>query len=196
VSTSTGLLHPLRLRVRRFQFIVGLGFLALVLGSVLSVALTLRLGVRVQALPFWFLRFLIAMVLENLWVLVLLPVLCHGAARIVELRPLSTALGATLTGQLFVLALDFVRGGVGLWLEDGGLALGMKLVAVAAGVGLSHQAIARGRAAADLRQQRARQQAASRQGEYEAFLREAERDGERLAGRETSASQEPKAPAA
>ncbi|HSP80044.1 MAG TPA: hypothetical protein VLQ93_16055, partial [Myxococcaceae bacterium] len=93
MSTSTGFLSPLRARVRRLQFTVGLGFLALVVGSMLSVALTLRLSVRVQALPFWFLRFVIAVVLENLWVLVLLPVLCYGAARAIALRPLSTALG-------------------------------------------------------------------------------------------------------
>ena len=51
MSSKTSVLQPLRVRVRRFQFIVGLGFLALMGGSVLSVALSVRLATRVQALP-------------------------------------------------------------------------------------------------------------------------------------------------
>jgi signal transduction histidine kinase len=196
VSTSAGLLSPLRARIRRFLFNTGLGFLALVSGSLLGVALTLRLSVRVQALPFWFLRFVIAVVLENLWVLVLLPVLCYGAARVIELRPLSTALGAALFGELFVLSLDFVRDGAGPWLEDGGLSLGAELGALAVGVALSHRAVTRGRAEAHQRQSLAQAKAASRKDEYDAFLREAERAGERIARREPAESQEPGNPAA
>jgi hypothetical protein len=185
VSTSRkALLEPLRVRVRRFQLIVGLGFLALVLGSMLSVALTLRLSVRVQALPFDFLRLLIAVALENLWVLGVLPVLCYGAARILELRPLPTALGAALSGQAFLFALEFVRDGVDGLLGHGWLATLLELGAFAAGVVLSHRTVLRAREAVRLGQERALQQAAARKQEYAEFLRQAEQAGERAAQRE------------
>jgi hypothetical protein len=36
--------------------------------------------------------------LQNLWVLAVLPLLCCGAARIIKLKPLSTAIGGALSG--------------------------------------------------------------------------------------------------
>jgi hypothetical protein len=179
---------------------VGLGLLSLVLGSTLSVALTLRLSVRVQALPFSGLRLLLGVALESLWVLVVLPLLCYGAARILELRPLPTALGTVLAGQSFLLLLEFARDGLGGLLEGSWLAKGLTLGALAGGVVLSRRAIERGREAARGREEAARAQAASRQDEYAEFLREAERAGEKLAQREAEraaeSKEEPKAPAA
>lgn len=182
-SKSPGILEPLRVRIRRFQFILGLGFLALVVGSVLSVSLSVRLLVRVQALEAEALRLLIVLVLENLWVLGVLPLVCYGAARILELRPLSTSLGAALSGEFFVLALDFVREGLdGLW--QGAVASSLRLAAFATGVFLSYRAVARGRAAAEEGAARARAKAEARKGEYLEFLREAERGAEKSAQRE------------
>jgi hypothetical protein len=184
VSTSKTVLEPLRVRIRRLQFIVGLGFLALVIGSVLSVGLTLRLIGRVEALPFELLRILIALAVEKLWVLAVLPLLCYGAARAIELRPWSTALGAAFTGQLFVLALDFVRDGVDGWVERGWVLTLMEWAVFAVGVVLSQRALVRGRAQAGKQAEQVQQQASARQDEYAEFLREAERAGEKSAQRE------------
>ena len=179
MTASKALLDPLRIRIRRFQFTVGLGFLALILGSVLSVALAQRLMGRVQALPFDGLRFAIGLGVQKLWVLAVLPALCYGAARVIELRPLSTALGAALSGQLFVLALEFIQDGVDGWVERGWWVTGLEWAVFAAGVVLSHRAVARGRAAAQKQQAQAQQRASVRKDEYAEFLREAERTSDK-----------------
>ncbi|WP_199242935.1 hypothetical protein [Vitiosangium sp. GDMCC 1.1324] len=195
-TPKKSVLEPLRVQVRRAQFIVGLGFLALVLGSVVSSALGVRLLVRLEALPFEFLRFAIALVLENLWALAVLPLLCYGAARIIELRPWPTALGAAFTGQAFLLALDFVRDGVDGYLERGWLLVLLDWAAFAVSVVLSQRAVVQGRAAAGQQVAQAQQQAATRQDEYAEFLREAERAGEKSAQREAAKSGGEAAPAA
>jgi hypothetical protein len=182
-SKKPKVLDSLRVRVRRLQFIVGLGFLSLVLGSVLTVSLTLRLSERVQALQVESLRTLIAIVLENLWLLAVLPLMAYGAARILELKPLSTAVGAASSGQLFVLALSFVRDGFeGLW--AGGFYTALRVLAFAGGVVLTHQAVRRARAAAAQGAAKAQVQAEARKAEYMQFLQEAEKGAEKTAQRE------------
>ncbi|WP_395842645.1 hypothetical protein [Archangium violaceum] len=187
-------LEPLRVRVRRLQFTAGLGFLSLVLGSILSAALTVRLVGRIEALPLVALRFGVALVLQNLWLLVVLPLLCYGAARVIELRPWPTALGAAFTGQFFILALEFVQDGVDGWLERGWLFTALQWGAFAGGVVLSQRAVVWGRAAAGKQAQQAQQQADARKDEYAEFLREAERAGEKSAQREASKSGEQAVP--
>jgi hypothetical protein len=182
-SKKPKVLDSLRVRIRRLQFIVGLGFLSLVLGSVLTVSLTLRLSERVQALQVDSLRALIAIVLENLWVLAVLPAMAYGAARILELKPLSTSLGAAISGQFFVLALSFVRDGFeGLWV--GGFYSALRGIAFGSGVFLTHWAVTRARAVADQGAAKAQVQAESRKAEYMQFLQEAERGAEKTAQRE------------
>jgi hypothetical protein len=182
-SQSPKALDSLRVRIRRLQFIVGLGFFSLVLGSVLTVNLTVRLSERVQALESDSLRLLIAVLLEHMWIIAVLPVLCYGAARILELKPLTTAVGAALSGEIFVVALYFVRDGTdGLW--AGWFYTALRLIAVTAGVLLSYRAVTRGRAAAAQSASRAQAQAEARKAEYVEFLREAERGAEKSAQRE------------
>ncbi|WP_208723117.1 hypothetical protein [Corallococcus llansteffanensis] len=183
MSSKPGVLEPLRVRVRRFQFIVGLGFLSLVLGAMLSVSLAMRLHEQVGALPSDLLRLGVAVVLENLWVLAVLPVLCYGASRVVALRPWNTALGAAATGGLFVLALNFVRdGSEGLTTWNLGSVL--RLVAFAGGILLSARAIRSGRAAAERGSTAAQVKAEARKSEYDEFLKAAEADGARMEQRE------------
>ncbi|WNG28719.1 hypothetical protein F0U62_35515 [Cystobacter fuscus] len=191
MSSSKAFLEPLRVRIRRFQFTVGLGFLALILGSIVSVALSQRLIGRVQALPFGYVRFAIGLGVQNLWVLVVLPLLCYGAARILELRPLSTSLGAALTGELFLIALQFVQDGIDGWVERGWVLLSMEAAVFALGVWLTHRALQRGRHDAAQQAQQAQQRAASRKDEYAEFLREAERAGERSAQRDAQKTEVP-----
>ncbi|AKQ64860.1 hypothetical protein A176_001772 [Myxococcus hansupus] len=187
MSSKTSVLEPLRVRVRRFQFIMGLGFIALVVGSILSVALTLRLSVRIQAVPVGVLRLTLAVLLENLWVLGVLPLMCYGAARVMELRPWTTGGGAAVAGSLFVHALGFVQNGVnGLWL--GGLGSFLSLAAFAGGVVLSARAVAMGRAAAAAQTVKSQAKAQERKSEYDEFLLAAEQGAARLEQREAQAS--------
>ncbi|WP_241759185.1 hypothetical protein [Pyxidicoccus parkwayensis] len=187
MSSKTSVLEPLRVRIRRFQFIVGLGFISLVVGSVLSVSLTLRLSVRVQALPLGGMRLLMAVLLENLWVLVVLPGLCYAAARVMELKPWSTGGGGAASGAAFVLALNYVQSGTeGLWL--GGLGSVLNVVAFGVGVVLSARAVMMGRAAASQQVNKAQAKAQERKSEYDEFLRAAEEGGARLEQREAAVS--------
>ncbi|MCP3099965.1 hypothetical protein LZ198_13905 [Myxococcus sp. K15C18031901] len=187
MSPKTSALEPLRVRIRRFQFIVGLGFLALIGGSILSVSLTLRLSQRIQSLPFGALKTLMAVVLENLWVLVVLPVLCYGAARVMELKPWNTAAGSAVSGAGFVLALGFVQGGVdSLWF--GGLGSVLNVLAFGVGVVICARAVMMGRAAAEMQSQKAQNKSEDRRSEYDEFLRAAEQGGARLEQREAAAA--------
>ncbi|RKG83541.1 hypothetical protein D7W82_24960 [Corallococcus sp. CA049B] len=194
MSSKPGVLEPLRVRVRRFQFIVGLGFLSLVVGAMLSVSLVLRLHARVSALPSDFLRIPVAVVLENLWVLAVLPTLCYGAARIVALRPWPTAVGAALSGGVFVIALNFVRDGFEGLTTGWSFASALRVVAFVAGILLSARAIRAGRAAAEKGSAEAEAKAAARKSEYDEFLKAAEAGGAKLEQREGGAAAE--APAA
>ncbi|HYH99535.1 hypothetical protein [Hyalangium sp.] len=182
MSSKLGILDPVRVRIRRFQFVVGLGFLSQVIGAVLSVALAYRLAERIQDLPDG-LKLLVGIPLQNLWAIAVLPLLCYGAARIIELKPLSTAVGGVASGLVFVLVLNFAWGGLeGLW---PGLAAGsLQISALAAGVLLSYRAVLKGRAAAAQGALKAQAQAESRKVEYQEFLREAERGAEKTAQRE------------
>jgi hypothetical protein len=186
VSSKAGVLEPLRVRIRRFQFIVGLGFLSLVMGSILSVSLTMRLQARVQSLPLGLMRMVMAVALENLWVLAVLPVLCYGAARVLDLRPWKTAVGAAVSGAVFIVALDFVRDGAdGLW--SGGLPSVLRLVSFVAGIALTGRAVMMGRADASVVAKKVEAKAEARKSEYDEFLKAAEQAGARLEQREGAA---------
>ncbi|WP_233612178.1 hypothetical protein [Corallococcus sp. AB045] len=190
MSSKPSALEPLRVRVRRFQFIVGLGFLSLVVGAMLSVSLVLRLHARVNALPSDFLRIPVAVALENLWVLAVLPTLCYGAARIVALRTWTTAVGAALSGGVFVIALNFVRDGFEGLSTGWSFASALRVVAFVGGILLSARAIRAGRAAAEKGSAEAEAKAAARKSEYDEFLKAAEAGGARLEQREGGAAAE------
>ena len=182
MSSKPSALDPVRVRIRRFQFIVGLGFMAQVIGAVLTVSLAYRLTERIQDLPEG-LQLLLGVVLQNLWVLGVLPLLCYGASRIIELKPLSTAIGAVVSGQVFILALNFAWGGLeGMFPSVGIVAL--QISALAAGVLLSYRAVLKGLGAAAQGAAKAQAQADARKVEYQEFLREAERGAEKTAQRE------------
>jgi hypothetical protein len=181
-SKPPKILDPLRARVRRFQFIMGLGFLALVIGSVFTGSFVLRLHNRAQDLPFLLYLPLIVL-LSNIWVLGVLPLLSYGAARVLELRPMSTAVGAVVTGQVFVLAVRSASGGLeSLW--SGWLSFLLQAAALAGGVVLTYRSVVQGRNAAAQSASKAQAQAEAKKDEYLEFLREAERGAEKSAQRE------------
>jgi hypothetical protein len=182
VSTKPRGLDTLRVRIRRFQFIVGLGFLSQIIGPLFTVALAQRLSQRMQDLP-EILQLIIGIPLQNLWAIAVLPLLCYGAARIIELKPLSTAVGAVLSGELFILALNFAWGGLEGILPGVG-AVALQVLILAAGVLLSYRAVLKGRADAAKGAAKAQAEAEARKSEYQEFLREAERGAEKTAQRE------------
>lgn len=166
---------PLRVRLRRAQLVVGLGLLALVLGSVVSARLSLRLAERMGELPAA-LRYGLALAVERAWVLGVLPLLCYGAARVLALRPRATALGAALSGEALLLALDLARaGGAGLW-ASGPLALG-RAGTLVLGVWLGERAIAAGRLASEAQERAAELRAHATRAEYAALLARAAGEG-------------------
>ncbi len=182
MSTKPRAFDSLRVRIRRFQFIVGLGFLSQIIGPLITVALAQRLSQRIQDLP-GILQLIIGIPLQNLWAIAVLPLLCYGAARIIELKPLSTAVGAVLSGEVFVLALNFAWGGLeGILPGVGAVALQVSILA--AGVLLSYRAVLKGRADAAKGAAKAQAEAEARKSEYQEFLREAERAAEKTAQRE------------
>ena len=189
MSTSKAFLDPLRVRLLRLQFTVGLGLFAWMLGSFLGSVLYMRLMGRIQSLPFDLLRIGLELTLKNLWVIGVLPLLCYGAARVVELRPWPTALGAAFAGRFFLFVILFVSAGIDGWLKGGWVVATMDWLVFAGGVVLCHRAVLRGRADAGSQAEKAREQAATKQDEYAEFLREAERAGEKIAQREAASAE-------
>lgn len=175
VTTSPkGVLEPIRDRVRRLQLIVGIGFVALILGSVTTAALSAKIVPRLDGLESGWARWVISLLIAGVWAYAVLPLLCYGAARILELRPLSTAVGAGVTGELFSLGIFFVTGALGSDEEPLRL-LVPRFGVLAVGIALSAWAVRRGRADAEDTERAARAAAAQKKDEYAEFTREAER---------------------
>lgn len=166
-------LAPLRDRLRRIQFVIGLGFAALVLGAMIQAAIVVRVMERLEDSHVAVMLLVHALV-SRLWVYAVLPLICYGAARIIPLRPLSTALGAAVVGELFYVALDFVTGALSFNREFL-IQAAIRIVTLAAGVAISVHAIRRGRAEAEAGQQKVRAAAEAKKEQYAEFAREAER---------------------
>jgi hypothetical protein len=186
VSSKPSVLAPVRERIRRFQFVVGLGFMSLIIGlCLITPALNHRLGPRLEDLPeaLFPLVAIISVCIMHLWALAVLPLLCYGAARIIDLKPLSTAVGGVLTGSFFIAVLQAVSQGFE-GLSDALGAVALHVSVLAAGVLISYRAVLKGRAAAAQGAAKAQAQAEARKVEYQEFLREAERGAEKSAQRE------------
>ena len=170
--------HPglaaLRSRVQRVQFIVGLGFLSAVLGAFLAVPLQMKLGQKLgPQTSLW--TFLLAdFFLGQLWVYLVLPVLAYGAARVIALKPVPTAVGAAATGTAFYLAIALVTAGLD-GLQSAWLVWLVRLAGLGLGVALTVAAVRTARRQAELTERQAAHKARDRKGEYDEFLKEAER---------------------
>lgn len=160
--------------------------MALIIGlCLITPALNHRLGPRLEDLPesLFPLVAVVSVCVMHLWALAVLPLLCYGAARIIDLKPLSTAVGGVLTGSFFIAVLQLVSQGLeglteALW------AVALHVSVLAAAVLISYRAILKGRAAAAQGAAQAQSQAQARKVEYQEFLREAERGAEKTAQRE------------
>lgn len=177
-----GVLDPLRQRVRRLQLVVVIGFAAFVVGSILSVALLRAIGPVVAGAPAPVVV-LLHTALTRLWLLVILPLVWWALARIIPVRPWSTAIGSAASGEVFLLALDFVSGGVGAWFR-GVLPLVLQVATLGLGIWLTGRTIALARVSADRAQAQAQARAAAREAEYRAFAEASAAVADQVAARE------------
>lgn len=167
-------LEQTRSLIRRFQLVVGLGFLACAGGLMLSLAIGNRLhDVLPNLRPVWLAQ-VVAIAISQLWEYAVLPLVCYGAARIVPLAPWSTAVGALATGELFLISLDYFTGMTGRWFHAP-LLLALRLISIAGGLWLSATAIRRAAESTARAQRLALEAAEKKRHEYDAFTREAER---------------------
>jgi hypothetical protein len=177
-------------RIRRLMFMVCLGFGAYVAGNVISFQLFNRLSSRLTSSGA-LLRFVILTVVGELWAIAILPLFCYGAARVIELRPWTTAVAGVVTGETFSLALQVISTGFDLpWRF-----LVAQGVGIALGVFASAQAVKRGRAAALRGEEAARKAAEARKSEYDEFKRAAERAAVSTGDRATANVASPAPPA-
>jgi len=179
--TSPSSFKSLSIRLRRVQFLVGLGVVAAVGGALVSTALLDWLRPHFEALGPGGVSWLVLTCISRLWILGVLPVLGYGAGRVAEVSPGRTAWVAALTGEGFYLALEWVTSGMEGFLEPGP---GLMVRAVTFGVGLvlTQGAVRRGRGDAARAQVKAQAQAEAQRAQYEALLRESQRVAEAREG--------------
>jgi hypothetical protein len=154
--------------------LVGLGFLAMVLGTIGSGIMVSLVWQGLQGSGRSWPLIAVHLVSMRMWVWLVLPALAYGAARVLPLRPWRAAAVTVTTGELFSLAFRVAGTGVeGLyrhWLE-----LLLWVATSAAGLWLTARAVEKARAAFALSQTRATAQAQARAAEYAHFRQEAER---------------------
>ena len=154
---------------------VCMGFGAYVAGSIITFQLFNRLSPRLSGSGA-FARFVVSTLVGELWAIAVYPLFCYGAARIIELRPWSAAVAGILTGQVFGFAVQVISVGLDMpwrFLLAQGLGVGV-------GIFASAQAVKRGRAAALRGEEATRKAAEARKGEYDEFMRAAERTADRV----------------
>jgi len=157
---------------RHILLTVGLGVVALVGGMIFEGTLLSRLAARMD-LGWGPLPFLTAVLIDSGWVLGVLPAIAYFAARFMDLKPWSTAIIGAASGLTFQLALIYVSAG-----EEGligsPLRLVLRLASLAGGVVLTATAVKRGRASAQLAEERARVEAEKKKSQYDAFVKQSE----------------------
>jgi hypothetical protein len=164
-------------RVRRGSFIMGLGFVALLLGSILAGYIHQRIGYRLEGTSF-VLRWVVSRLLQRMWILGVLPLAAYGVARIVPLKPWTTGIGAALTGEVLLGVLNVLATGGEMTVADGVTTV----VTLAGGVALTAWSVKRGIAAAAAVTETRVRAAEAKKSEYDAFAKEAQRLAERNAG--------------
>lgn len=177
---------------RQIIMMMGLGFLGLVAGSMLTASLLSRLNDRLEGDPSFAAQLVFALVLPNLWALVVLPALAWLTLRFLELKPLSFAVVSVGTAFAFRSALDFVTLGSDFILSDP-LQVGARLGVLAAGVTLTWLAGRRGQAWAQAQAALAAQQAQKTKEQYSQFAEQARALAEKREAQPISAAADPTA---
>ncbi len=156
-----------------FLIAPGLGFLSVVLSSVMTARFVFRLAEGLGESEL--LRISLLTAIGQLWAWALLPLLAWGVARIVQLRPWVVSVGGVGTGLFFVLMLSWLARGADGITGEHPLRLALLVLTSAAGVWLTRRAIRVAEAGKARAQQAALEAAEAKKSQYEEFLREAER---------------------
>ena len=165
-----------RTRLRQAQLAAGLGFAALVLGSLVALWLERALAPALAAWSSQGAARVLALALSRLWVLLALPLLTYVIATVVALRPLFTAVGAALCGELFLLGLHTASGG-----SLSGSAALAHLLSLGLGIFLTQQGARVALRRAEAREASSVSEAAAQKAAYDTF---AAAEAARLAKRE------------
>lgn len=153
--------------------VAGLGFTAWLLGLVLAGSIVLGIAPRLATLPGFFQQ-VVAVLSARLWLLAVLPAFAYALARAIDLKPMSTAVGAGLSGELFDLLFGVAQGGLGALVANVSTVL-VRLATLGVGIALTWWAVTRARGAAARAQARALERARESANQYQAFADEAAR---------------------
>ena len=136
-------LSVLRQRISRFYLVCGVGFLAVVLASLVVAPLTIVL-IRwaPRAHPSW-LPMVVYWLCDGFWAYAMLPALWAFLGRIFQgLNPWTCAVGSVVTAELAYLSLDFLGGNLGTMARTPALWI-PRLVMLAVAVALSRWVVQR-----------------------------------------------------
>ena len=158
---------------RQFVLQVGLGVVAFILGSILSVGAAARIGERLGSMEHGWAIFAFRFVFERLWLLAVLPLFGYVIGRFTDISPSGFALTAGLSGETFsVLLVTAINGFEYLLGDTAGLAV--RGVSLFLGMVITARLVMVGRVANAEGQVAANVIAAQRKAEYAAFLAAAE----------------------
>lgn len=163
---------------RQTILMVGLGFVGMIAGALLTSSLVARLNDRIDIADESLFQGLIGLVLPNLWAVVVMPALGWLTLRFLDLRPTTFAVVTCGTGFAFHSALAIVTNGFEALTADG-LGLAVQVAFFFAGVLLTYFAATRGQAYAKAEAARAAQRAQGAKAQYEQFAEQAKALAER-----------------
>ena len=152
---------------------VGLGFVSLVVGSIMSAGVATRFAERLPIMTSPAVSFAFGWVIQRLWLFVLLPLVGWTIGRLTEVKPLRFALTAGLAGELFGVLLYSAINGFEIFYEAPADTLA-RIVTFFAGLAIVVAAVREGQAAGRVAQAEADAIAAKQKAEYAARLAELE----------------------
>lgn len=153
---------------RRAILILGAGFVAFVLGALVTAGLVRRLAPFLEAQQSDFAVALISSGLQGLWGWLFLPLVGWLAGRFLDVRPAQFTVPAALCGLTFETLLNLAMFGSEVLFADR-VELVLRLAWFSLGLGLTMLTVSRGGHAFDASQARARAAATPKAAEYEAF---------------------------
>lgn len=156
---------------------LGLGFVAFVVGSIISGGATARIADRLGPLENEAVAWVLGLVLQRVWLFVLLPLVGVAIGRFTEISPLRFAMTAGFAGETFAVLLAAGINGFDALVEDPKVVLA-RIVTLFLGLMITMSAVIAGRQSAADAQAEANALAETRKAEYAEFLAKAENKAE------------------
>jgi hypothetical protein len=180
---ETSRLDGVRSRVRRVQLMLAVGFFAMIVGMLITSAISNRLEQRPHQAWSWITGMVLYALIVRLWCWAVLPSCCYLLARVVPVSRRGLPVGAALVGEgAHQIAIWLGPWGMGLYQSRPEIAV-VHLVTLALGILLSMRAITTAQSAVAREQEKAKVSAQARADEYAAMLRESEKLAEKNAQR-------------